>query len=149
MTIKSVFALTLTAAFLSTTGPVFAAGTHPVTGEALSDNQTLTYRLLDQFPTLDPQLNEETSGFHVIRDLFEGLLSQDENGNLIPGVATEWVASNGNKTWTFTLRDDAKWSNGDPVTAGDFVYAWQRAADPATASPYAWYVELTSMENAA
>ena len=62
-----------------------AAGTHPVTGETLSDNQTFTYRLLDQFPTLDPQLNEETSGFHVIRDLFEGLLSQDANGDLTPG----------------------------------------------------------------
>ena len=49
-----------------------AAGTHPVTGEALSDDQTFTYRLLDQFPTLDPQLNEEVAGFHVIRDLFEG-----------------------------------------------------------------------------
>ncbi|MEL7276237.1 MAG: peptide ABC transporter substrate-binding protein [Pseudomonadota bacterium] len=149
MNIKTAFALTLTAAFLSTTAPLLAETMHPVTGEKLSDNQTLTYRLLDQFPTLDPQLNEETSGFHVIRDLFEGLLSQDENGNLIPGVATEWAASNGNTTWTFTLREDAKWSNGDPVTAGDFVYGWQRAADPATASPYAWYVELTSMVNAA
>ena len=47
-----------------------------------------------------------------------------------------------------TLREDARWSNGDPVTAHDFVYAWRRAADPATASPYAWYLELTEMVNA-
>ena len=66
-----------------------AAGTHPVTGEALADDQTFTYRLLDQFPTLDPQLNQDVSGFHVIRDLFEGLLSQDGDGNLVPGVATQ------------------------------------------------------------
>ena len=125
-----------------------AAGTHPATGETLSDNQTFTYRLLDQFPTLDPQLNEETSGFHVIRDLFEGLLSQDANGDLTPGVATHYAASDGNTTYTFKLRKDARWSNGDPVTAHDFVYAWQRAVDPATASPYGWYLELTEMVNA-
>ncbi len=127
----------------------FGGGTHPVTGEALSDDQTFTYRLLDQFPTLDPQLNQDTSGFHVIRDLFEGLLSQDASGNLVPGVATHFVASDDNTTYTFVLRGDARWSNGDPVTAHDFVYAWRRAVDPATASPYGWYLELTRIVNAA
>ena len=125
-----------------------AAGTHPVTGEALADNQTFTYRLLDQFPTLDPQLNQETAGFHVIRDLFEGLLNQDAKGNLVPGVATGYAATDGNTTYTFALRENARWSNGDPVTAHDFVHAWQRAVDPATASPYGWYLELTEMVNA-
>ena len=128
--------------------PALAAGTHPVTGEALADDQTFTYRLLDQFPTLDPQLNQDVSGFHVIRDLFEGLLSQDAEGNLVPGVATGYAANDGNTTYTFTLREDARWSNGDPVTAHDFVYAWRRAADPVTASPYAWYLELTEIANA-
>ena len=133
---------------IATAGPAQAAGTHPVTGETLADDQTFTYRLLDQFPTLDPQLNQDTSGFHIIRDLFEGLLSQDANGDLVPGVATGYAASDGNTTYTFTLRPDARWSNGDPVTAHDFVYAWRRAVDPATASPYAWYLELTGMVNA-
>ena len=136
-------ALTVTAL-----APVQAAGTHPVTGEALSDDQTFTYRLLDQFPTLDPQLNQETAGYHVIRDLFEGLLNQDAKGNLVPGTATGYAATDGNTTYTFTLRENARWSNGDPVTAHDFVYAWQRAVDPATASPYGWYLELTEMVNA-
>ena len=141
---------TLTAALAVTAAAVQveAAGTHPVTGEALADDQTFTYRLLDQFPTLDPQLNQETSGFHIIRDLFEGLLSQDANGDLVPGVATGYAASDGNTTYTFTLRPEARWSNGDPVTAHDFVYAWQRAVDPETASPYGWYLELTGMVNA-
>ena len=125
-----------------------AVGTHPVTGEALADDQTFTYRLLDQFPTVDPQLNEDTSGYHIIRDLFEGLLSQDGDGNLVPGVATHYEASDGNTTYTFTLREDARWSNGDPVTAHDFVYGWRRAVDPATASPYGWYLELTEIVNA-
>ncbi|MCE2518897.1 MAG: peptide ABC transporter substrate-binding protein [Alphaproteobacteria bacterium] len=122
---------------------------HPVTGEALSDDQTFTYRLLDQFPTLDPQLNQDVSGFHVIRDLFEGLLSQDADGSLVPGVATHFTASDSNTTYTFALRKDARWSNGDPVTAHDFVYAWRRAVDPVTASPYGWYLELTQIANAA
>ena len=139
----SVAALAITA-----TAQVQATGTHPVTGEALADNQTFTYRLLDQFPTLDPQLNQETAGFHVIRDLFEGLLNQDATGNLVPGVATGFTATDGNTTYTFTLHENARWSNGDPVTAHDFVYAWQRAVDPATASPYGWYLELTQMVNA-
>ena len=143
----TVKALAMTLA-IATTGQAQAAGTHPVTGEKLSDNQTFTYRLLDQFPTLDPQLNQDTSGFHIIRDLFEGLLNQDANGDLVPGVATDYAASDGNTTYTFTLRRDARWSNGDPVTAHDFVYAWRRAADPATASPYGWYLELTEMVNA-
>ena len=132
----------------SAPAPSLAAGTHPVTGEALAGDQTFTYRLLDQFPTLDPQLNQDVSGFHVIRDLFEGLLSQDAKGALVPGVASGYTASDGNTTYTFTLREDARWSNGDPVTARDFVYAWRRAVDPATASPYAWYLELTEMVNA-
>ena len=63
-------------------------------------------------------------------------------------MAIGYVATDGNTTYTFTLRESARWSNGDPVTAHDFVYAWQRAVDPATASPYGWYLELTEMVNA-
>lgn len=134
------------AAFLLATTSAFAA--NPEAGEKLSDNQTFTYRVLDEFPTLDPQLVEETVGGIITRDLFEGLMSQDTDGNLIPGVALSYEATDGNKTFTFKLRDTAKWSNGDPVTAHDFVYGWQRAADPANASPYAWFMELTTVVNA-
>ncbi|MXQ06890.1 oligopeptide ABC transporter substrate-binding protein OppA [Alphaproteobacteria bacterium GH1-50] len=144
----SIFALS-TVGLLLTSAASFAAGTHPETGEALADDQTFSYRLLDDVPTLDPQLIEDVSGSHVARQLFEGLLNQNAPGDNIPGVATEWEASEGNTVWTFKLRENAKWSNGDPVTAHDFVYAWQRAADPATASPYAWYMEITEIVNAA
>ncbi|MEM9032215.1 MAG: peptide ABC transporter substrate-binding protein, partial [Pseudomonadota bacterium] len=143
------FLTTAATALAMTAGPLLAAGTHPSTGEPLAEDQTFTYRLLDQFPTIDPQLIEETAGNHVGRQIYEALIIQDENGNLVPGVATSWEPSEENTVWTFTLRDNAKWSNGDPVTANDFVYAWRRAADPATASPYGWYVELTSIVNAA
>ena len=117
-------------------------------GDTLAEDQTFSYSLLDQFPTLDPQLNEETQGSHIISQLFEGLTRQDADGNVIPAGATEWTNED-NTVWTFKLREDARWSNGEPVTANDFVYAWRRAADPETASPYSWYVELSSIEGAA
>ena len=142
---------TLLASLLATTflaAPVFAEGTHPVTGEALADDQTFIYRQLDEFSSVDPQVVEDVSGSEVVRDLFEGLLNDDPEGNLVPGVAVSWESNEAKDTWTFKLRDDAKWSNGDPVTAHDFVYGWQRAVDPELASPYSWYMELMSIANA-
>lgn len=118
--------------------PAFAAGTHPTTGEALADDQTFTYRVLDEHSSVDPQVVEDVSGAEIVRDLFEGLMNQDEAGNLVPGVATGFTTNDDKTVYTFTLRDDAKWSNGDAVVAGDFVYAWQRAVDPALSSPYSW-----------
>ena len=138
------------AALLSGTilsGAAMAAGTHPVTGEPLADDQTFTYRVLDELSSLDPQIVEDVTGSEVARDLFEGLMSQDEDGNLVPGVATGYDVSDDKLTYTFHLRPEAKWSNGDPVTAGDFVFGWRRAADPATASPYQWYMGLMSIAN--
>ncbi len=117
------------------TGAAFAAGTHPETGEALADDQTFTYRILDEHSSVDPQVVEDVSGAEIVRDLFEGLMNQDEDGNLVPGVATEFTTNDTKDVYTFNLRDDAKWSNGDPVTAGDFVFAWKRAVDPALSSP--------------
>lgn len=64
---------------------VFAAGMHPETGEALADDQTFTYRVLDEHSSVDPQLVEDITGSEVIRDLFEGLFNQDAEGNLVPG----------------------------------------------------------------
>ena len=126
---------------------VFAAGTHPVTGEALADDQTFTYSLLDEFTTADPQMVEDVSGSYFVRDLFEGLMNQDADGNLIPGVATGYTTNDAKDVYTFTLRDNARWSDGNPVTAHDFVYAWRRLADPATASPYSWFADIMALEN--
>ena len=150
MTYRAPLALGLAASLWATTALAEAhMTTHPETGEALAEEQVFTYRLLDEWPSIDPQLVEDTAGFHAARDLFEGLYSQGPTGELVPGVALSHEVSDDNKVYTFTLRQDAKWSNGDPVTAGDFVYGIQRAADPATASPYGWFVELTSIQNAA
>ncbi|WP_068312105.1 peptide ABC transporter substrate-binding protein [Polycladidibacter hongkongensis] len=125
-----------------------AANLHPETGEKLADEQVFTYRILDEHSSLDPQIVEDVTGSELMRDLFEGLYNQDNDGNLEPGVATHHDLSEDKTVYTFHLRPEARWSDGKPVTAHDFVFAWQRAADPKTASPYAWFVELMSLKNA-
>ena len=146
MKIKTTLMAT-TAALFVLTGGIAVAAPHPVTGEELAADQTFTYQDIDESPSIDPGLVEDVSGSDIVRDLFEGLMNQDGDGNLVPGVATSYDVSDDRMTYTFHLRDNAKWSNGDPVTAGDFVYAWRRAASPELASPYSWYMELMSIAN--
>jgi len=117
-------------------------------GTQLAKKQELVRGNGTEVASLDPHKTEGVPESHVIRDLLEGLVNQDENGKTIPGVATSWETTD-NKTFIFHLRKDAKWSNGDPVTAEDFVYSFKRAVEPATASPYGWYLEMTNMVNAA
>ncbi|GGB09393.1 peptide ABC transporter substrate-binding protein [Allosediminivita pacifica] len=148
-TTKLALAALLSSTVLATPAAMAQTETHPETGETLAEDQTFTYRMLDDVSSLDPQIVEDVNGSDIVRNLFEGLMNQAADGTLVPGVATDYEVSDDNLTYTFTLRDDAVWSNGDPVTAGDFVFAWRRAAAPETASPYQWFVELMSIENAA
>ncbi len=130
-------------------GPLIASDkTRPVTGEALAHDQTFTYRLLNEFSSVDPQLIVDVSGGAVARDLFEGLFNQDADGNLVPGVALSFVVNDAKDVYTFKLRANAKWSNGDPVVAGDFVYAWRRLVDPELGSPSSQFARLMSIKNA-
>ncbi|MFI0396080.1 peptide ABC transporter substrate-binding protein [Paracoccus jiaweipingae] len=119
----------------------------PAEGEKLADKQELNFWLLDAIKTLDPQKNTDADGSDVLRQLFEGLMNEDARGAMVPGLAERHEVSDDKLTYTFHLRD-AKWSNGDPVTAGDVVFGWRRLADPATASEYAWFIELMNVENA-
>ncbi|SJZ48450.1 Periplasmic oligopeptide-binding protein [Vibrio cincinnatiensis] len=116
-------------------------------GIKLAEKQEIVRGNGTEVATIDPHKSQGVPESHVIRDLLEGLVNQDADGNTIPGVAESWETTD-NQTYTFHLRADARWSNGDPVTAQDFVYSWQRALDPATASPYAWYMEYTKIKNA-
>ena len=86
--------------------------------------------------SLDPHKGEGTSGASIRRDLFEGLVATAADGSLVPGAAESWDISADRKTYTFHLRANGRWSNGDPVTAHDFVYGLRRSADPATLSSY-------------
>ena len=125
--------------------PALAA--QPAEGEKLAADQTYTWWDLDALKTLDPQKNTDVEGSDAIRQLFEGLMNEDAKGAMVPGVAESFDLSEDKKTYTFHLRD-AKWSNGEPVTAADFVYGWQRLVDPATASEYAWFAELANVAGA-
>ncbi|MYM60590.1 oligopeptide ABC transporter substrate-binding protein OppA [Vibrio sp. OCN044] len=117
-------------------------------GTKLAKKQELVIGNGAEVESLDPQKVSGVPESNVIRDLLEGLVIQDGNGNTIPGVAKSWETSD-NKTWVFHLREKAKWSNGDPVKASDFVYSWRRLVDPSVGSPYASYLEMTTMQNAA
>lgn len=116
-------------------------------GTKLAADQSLVRHIKDEPASLDPAKAVGLPEIQVIRDLFEGLVNQNEKGQLEPGVATKWQ-SNDNRTWTFTLRDNARWSDGTPVTAQDFVYSWQRLVDPKNTSPFAWFAALAGINNA-
>jgi len=87
--------------------------------------------------TLDQHKTSTVYEAHILRDLYEGLVVYDAAAELVPGVAESWELSDDGRTYTFHLRDDARWSNGDPVTAGDFVYSFRRIMRPETGAKYA------------
>ena len=84
--------------------------------------------------SLDPQKTVSAFPLGIIRDMYTGLITLDNDGKPIPGVAESWDIAPDGKTWTFHLRHDAKWSNGDPVTSEDFLYSFRRLVDPKTAA---------------
>ncbi|MGH8481019.1 MAG: peptide ABC transporter substrate-binding protein [Nevskiaceae bacterium] len=87
--------------------------------------------------SLDPHRARGVSASNVLRDLYEGLTTESPAGAIVPGAAERWEAAADGRSYTFHLRADARWSSGEPVTAGDFVESWQRLRAPATASPVA------------
>ena len=96
--------------------------------------------------TLDPHRAQGVPESNIGRSLFEGLIAEAPNGDLIPGVAESWDVSEDDKVYTFHLRENARWSNGDPVKASDFVFGMRRSVDPATLSVYSFI--LAPIENA-
>src|SRR5664279_2950382 len=92
------------------------------TGTTLAPDQTFNYKVTDKINSLDPQIVEDVDSSYVVADLFEGLYNEDATGKVVPGVATSFDVSDDKLTYTFHLRPEAKWSNGDPVTASDFVF---------------------------
>ena len=100
--------------------------------------QTTYYRGSAGDPeTLDPHKTSTVYEAAILRDMLEGLVINDGVGEVVPGVATDWEVSDDGTTYTFNLREDAAWSNGDPVTAEDFAYSLRRIMDPATGAKYA------------
>ncbi|CDL80671.1 oligopeptide ABC transporter substrate-binding protein OppA [Xenorhabdus szentirmaii] len=129
------------------TGKTFAANVPAGVQLADASKQVLVRNNGSEPQSLDPHKIEGVPESGIARDLFETLVINDPDGNIIPGVAESWDSQQDFKVWTFHLRKEAKWSNGDPVTAQDFVYSFRRLVDPNTASPYASYMQYAHLLN--
>lgn len=109
-------------------------------GEKPAEKKEQVLNLLDssEIPTLDSAMATDQVSFIVLNNVMEGLYRLGKDNKPVPGIAESYEVSQDGKTYTFKLRQDAKWSNGDPVTAHDFEFAWKRVLDPKTKSEYAY-----------
>ncbi|MCG2593509.1 peptide ABC transporter substrate-binding protein [Ramlibacter sp. XY19] len=134
MKLNTIARMGLLAALVALAYPA-AAAVVPA-GTQLHATQTLIRNNGSEPESLDPAIAESVGANNITRDLFEGLTANDADGKIVPGVAESWKQINPT-TWVFKLRPNAKWSNGEQVTAQDFVYGIRRFLDPKTASNYA------------
>lgn len=104
---------------------------------ALAPEQVLHRGNGEEPQTLDPHLGEGVPTTNIVIDLFEGLTTTTPDGRIVPGAANRWDISRDGLTYTFYLDPNGRWSNGEPVTAQDFVWSWQRVVAPTTAATYA------------
>lgn len=117
-------------------------------GTELALKQELVRNNGSEPASLDPHKVESDVEFNLISDFFDGLVSVRNDGSIEPRLAEKWEEKD-STVWTFHLRPGIKWSNGQPITAQDVVWSWQRLANPKTASPYASYLGNMHIENAA
>lgn len=112
--------------------------------------KTLNVMIEVEVASLDPQVAVDGTSFEVIANFTDGLMQMDSTGKAVGAIAKSYEVSDDGLVYTFHLREDAKWSNGDPVTADDFVFGWQRAVDPALASEYSYMLsDIGQVKNAA
>lgn len=113
-------------------------------GSEGSADEAQVLNLLDgsDIPTLNPTLATDSVSFNVLNNVNEGLYRMDENDEPTPGIAESHEVSEDGKTYTFKLREGATWSNGEPVTANDFEYAWKEVLNPDNASQYAYVMSV-------
>lgn len=142
---KSIIALSVMAGLAMGSIATSFAATVPA-GVELAEKQVMVRNNGSEPQSLDPHKIEGVPESALARDLFEGITIVGPDGEILPGSATSWENKDFTE-WTFKIRDGAKWSNGDPVTAEDFVYSWRRLADPDTASPYASYLQYAHIQN--
>lgn len=107
-------------------------------GPQLHKTQELTFNLVQEPKSIDPNLTNAVIEATIVLNTFEGLTKLGPNDAPLPGVAEKWDISKDGLVYTFHLRKNAKWSNGDPVTAQDFEFSWKRALDPKSAAEYAY-----------
>ncbi len=117
-------------------------------GSSSGDTIDLHYALTEELNSLDPNYNYSATSMGMITNTNEGLYKYLPDGTIGPGLASEIDISEDGCTYTFTIRDDAYWSNGDPVTANDFYYSWRRLADPDNGCTYAYMLITAGVKNA-
>ncbi|WP_078548084.1 peptide ABC transporter substrate-binding protein [Litchfieldia alkalitelluris] len=132
---------------LAACGGTDNAGDNADTGSEKVE-QVLNILETAEIPTMDTVMGTDAVAFNVMNQVFEGLYRLDENNKPVPGVAIDHTVSEDGTVYTFNLRDDAVWSNGEKVTANDFVFAWRRAVNPETASEYGPYMMSGVITNA-
>lgn len=146
-----VLAVCMAAVMLTACGSAPASTASGASAGGEADGQVVVNLAKDVAPeSMDPINAEDGFSMELIGATMSGLYTLDADDNLVPDLATECTVSEDGMTYTFKLREDAKWSNGDALTAHDFVFAWKRLADPAVAGAYAWMLdEVLSVKNAA
>ncbi|MFZ7119357.1 MAG: peptide ABC transporter substrate-binding protein [Eubacteriaceae bacterium] len=107
-----------------------------------TETQTITVNVGPEPQSIDPAFNESVDGATLLIHAFEGLMSLDKEGNPVLGQAAEYTVSDDETVYTFTLRDDIKWTDGEDVKANDFIYAWKRAIDPVSATSYGYMFDV-------
>ena len=115
-------------------------------GVELSDNQSLTRNIRGYPETLDPHLAKGIPADHITRELFEGLVTEDAEGQIIPAQAESWTTSDDGMLWNFRIQEGLKWSDGSPLTAEDFEYSFKRLASSGTS--YSIYLKSIGIKNA-
>lgn len=108
--------------------------------------KTISFNIGQEPTTLDPGLCSGVDGGMVICHMYDGLL-REVNHEMVPATAERYDVSEDGKVYTFHLREDAMWSDGKPVTAHDFEFAWKRVQDPAVASQYSWIFDSGNIES--
>ena len=111
------------------------ASAYPGTAEA----NAITVNISSEPPEMFSVTTTDSTSFTILRHVMENLVMLDENDQVIPGVAKDWTVSEDGLVYTFNLRDDMKWTNGEPVTAHDFVFAWKSLLTPSFAADYAYF----------
>lgn len=128
----------MVAGVVTLAGAALAACGNNSSNSSSGTKKTLNWMDKTEIEGMDLSKVTDGTSFTQLNNTMEGLYRLGKNSKVEPGLATKTTTSNDGKTWTFTLRNNDKWSNGDPVTAQDFVYSWRRTVDPSTGSQYSY-----------
>ena len=117
-----------------------------MTVSAEGAEKAISFNIGQEPTTLDPSLNSGVDGTMVLTHLYDGLLREIDH-EMVPATAESYDVSDDGLVYTFHIREDAKWSDGEPVKAGDFEFSWKRAQDPVVASTYSWIFDSGNIES--